>query len=115
MENRTIGRLDELLLVLEQDPGSTKSGDLLNEVVAFGEIAGQKQDWNDLLRTASTLTRLEAQVKDESHRPALSYRAPSAGLPFGLGADRTHGNCQATVGRMRSPCCVASAPMPLKC
>ncbi|HEV8123260.1 MAG TPA: HEAT repeat domain-containing protein [Gemmatimonadales bacterium] len=68
MENRTIGRLDELLLVLEQDPGSTKSGDLLNEVVAFGEIAGQKQDWNDLLRTASTLTRLEAQVKDESHR-----------------------------------------------
>lgn len=68
LENRTIGRLDELLLVLEQDPGSTKSGDLLNEVVSFGEIASQKEEWGDLLRTAATLTRLEAQVQDESQR-----------------------------------------------
>jgi len=68
LETRTIGRLDELLLALEQDPGSTKAGDLLNEVVAFGEVASQKEDWNDLLRTAATLARLEAQVQDESHR-----------------------------------------------
>lgn len=68
LETRTIGRLDELLIGLEQDPGSAKAGDLLNEVVAFGEISSQKEDWNDLLRTAAVITRLESAVGDESHR-----------------------------------------------
>lgn len=68
MENRTIGRLDELLLVLEQDPGSSKSGDLLNEVITFGEMASKKEEWNDLLRAAATMTRLEAAVQDEAQR-----------------------------------------------
>lgn len=68
LETRTIGRLDELLISLEQDPGSAKSGDLLNEVVSFGEIATQKEHWAELLKTASALTRLENGVQDESHR-----------------------------------------------
>ncbi|MEP7324831.1 MAG: HEAT repeat domain-containing protein, partial [Gemmatimonadota bacterium] len=68
LENRTIGRLDELLLVLAQDPGSPQSADLLNEVVAFGEMASQKEEWGDLLRASAVLTRMEGAVQDESQR-----------------------------------------------
>jgi hypothetical protein len=68
METRTIGRLDELLISLEQDPGSAKSADLLNEVISFGEMATQKEHWGELLKTASALTRLENAVQDESQR-----------------------------------------------
>ncbi|MEO8295082.1 MAG: HEAT repeat domain-containing protein [Gemmatimonadota bacterium] len=72
MEMKSIGELDELLLTLEQDPNSPKTGDLLNEVLAFGEITAKKEQWQDLLRAAATLVHVEDQVTEESHRRLYS-------------------------------------------
>lgn len=68
MEMKSLGELDELLLVLEQDPNSPRAGDVLNEVLAFGEMASQKEQWGDLLRAASTIIRQEALAGEESQR-----------------------------------------------
>jgi HEAT repeats len=68
MEMKSLGELDELLLTLEKDPGSPQTGDLLNEVLAFGEMAAQKEQWTDLLRAACTLVNLETRLTDEHQR-----------------------------------------------
>lgn len=68
LETRTIGRLDEVLLTLEQDPGSSRLPDLLNELVAFSEAETDKERWPDLLRCASALVRLESLVEQDSQR-----------------------------------------------
>ena len=72
LEVQSIGRLDELLIVLERDPDSPESGELLNEVLMFGETAIQKEQWSDLVRVAAVLVHLESKVTDESHRRLYS-------------------------------------------
>jgi len=68
LELQSIGHLDELLIVLEQDPDSAKAGDVLNELLAAGDGAAQKEQWRDLVRAAAVLVRLEGRVQDESQR-----------------------------------------------
>jgi HEAT repeat protein len=68
LETRSIGRLEELLIVLERDPGSRAAGDLLNEILAFSDTAAEKQQWPHLARIAAALVRLESRVTDESQR-----------------------------------------------
>ncbi|MEO8199481.1 MAG: HEAT repeat domain-containing protein [Gemmatimonadota bacterium] len=72
MEMKSLGELDELLITLEQDPGSARVGDILNEVLSFGELANQKEQWTDLLRAAVTLIRQESMLQDESQRRLYS-------------------------------------------
>jgi hypothetical protein len=68
LELKSIGRLDELLIELERDPDSSGAGELLNEVVAFGDNAMQKEQWAEFVRVAGTLVRLEGKASDESQR-----------------------------------------------
>lgn len=68
MEVSSIGRLDELLIELERNPDSGEAGELLNEVVAFGDTAMQKEQWGELVRVAGAITRLEGNARDESQR-----------------------------------------------
>jgi HEAT repeat protein len=68
LEVKSIGRLDELLIELERDPDSAEAGELLNEVVAFGDTAMQKEQWPELVRVAGALVRLEGKTREESQR-----------------------------------------------
>ncbi len=68
LEMKSIGRLDELLIELERHPSSADTGELLNEVLAFGEGASQKEEWEELARVGAALVRLESQASDESQR-----------------------------------------------
>ena len=68
LELKSIGRLDELLIELDRNPDSAEAGELLNEVVAFGDSAMQKEQWGELVRVAGALVRLEGKTRDESQR-----------------------------------------------
>ena len=68
MELTSIGRLDELLIELDRNPDSAQAGELLNEVVAFGDTAMQKEQWGELVRVAGALVRLEGKTQDDSQR-----------------------------------------------
>jgi HEAT repeat protein len=68
IQRQTIGRLDELLIELERDPDSAQAGELLNEVVAFGDSAVQKEQWHELTRVAAALVRLETKASQDSQR-----------------------------------------------
>jgi HEAT repeat protein len=68
LELKSIGRLDELLIELERNPDFAGAGELLNEVVAFGDTAMQKEQWSELVRVAGALVRLEGKASDESQR-----------------------------------------------
>jgi len=68
LELKSIGRLDELLIELDRNPDSPVAGELLNEAVAFGDTAMQKEQWGEVVRVAGTLIRLEGKAHDESQR-----------------------------------------------
>ena len=68
LELKSIGRLDELLIELDRNPDAAEAGELLNEVVAFGDTALQKEQWSELVRVAGALVRLEGKTKDEAQR-----------------------------------------------
>ena len=68
LEMKSIGQLDELLISLEGNPDSPEAAELLNEVVAYGDTAMQKEQWGDLIRVANVLIRLEGKASDESQR-----------------------------------------------
>ena len=68
LELKSIGRLDELLIELDRNPDSPVAGELLNEAVAFGDTAMQKEQWGEVVRVAGTLIRLEGKAQDESQR-----------------------------------------------
>ena len=68
LELKSVGRLDELLIELERNPDSAGAGELLNEVVAFGDTAMQKEQWGEVVRVAGALVRLEGKTQDESQR-----------------------------------------------
>jgi hypothetical protein len=68
MEVTSLGRLDELLIELDRTPDSPEASGLLNEVMAFGDNAMQTEEWEDVVRVAGALVRLEAKAGDESQR-----------------------------------------------
>ena len=68
LELKSIGRLDELLLELDRKPDSAEAGKLLNEVVAFGDAAMQKNQWTELVRVAGAVVRLEERTQNEDQR-----------------------------------------------
>jgi hypothetical protein len=62
LEQKALGRLDELLRALEEHPADPQTPDRLNEVVACGDMAVQEENWGDLMRTVLTLARCEERV-----------------------------------------------------
>lgn len=68
LEMKSLGRLDELLIELDRNPDSTQAGELLNEVLAFGDSAVRKEQWGELVRVAGALGRLESKATNESQR-----------------------------------------------
>jgi hypothetical protein len=68
LELKSLGRLEELLIELDRNPDSAQAGELLNEVVAFGDTAMQKEQWSEVVRVGAALVRLEGKTRDESQR-----------------------------------------------
>ena len=72
IEKQSAGRYDDIVAALEQDPGGARAPEQLNELVAFSDQAAQKEQWEDVLRTAVELIRLEDLGADETSRRAFS-------------------------------------------
>jgi HEAT repeat protein len=72
IEQKALGRLDELLRALEEHPADPQTPDRLNEVVACGDMAVQEENWGDLMRTVLTLARSEERVPAGGHGRSFS-------------------------------------------
>ncbi|MGE0353641.1 MAG: HEAT repeat domain-containing protein [Gemmatimonadales bacterium] len=70
LEMQSVGKLDEVLLTLDRDPTGSGTLDLLNEVVALADMSAQKEEWDNVLRAAAALVRLEERLEDDAMRRA---------------------------------------------
>ncbi len=69
LQTRSLNPLDELMPRLAGAESEEKAGELLNQIIAAGEMATRQGDWADLLRAAHSLVQLEAKgAKGGEHR-----------------------------------------------
>lgn len=68
LETPSEGQLAELLNQLAGDPDRGNVSELLNQVVGFGEVACQREQWDEVLQVGNALVELEAGASNQAAR-----------------------------------------------